>query len=261
VQNCTWENLGDSTLVWSCGGELGGRATSGLTYNLRTHAGSALPAVPVPDEADVESAWWSGIGASWAQAQYSGYHYSATEYVSRTTHEVRDPAPLRNHRLIADPHLPGLWRTLCQPLRTGTVIDDADPTEPQIPGPFAFNPPFGAGLWQRANADGGLTPERILAGSCGGHERAIWRCRIGCSAPVVGSQAAAWIDGGTVLAYMADRRRMWCWANAGQSVALVGRRLFVRDGSELLTARLPSIRPNSHPSRRRSPGCRAAYFP
>jgi len=260
IENCRWAGIGDGTLLWNCGDQRSPYATGGLTYDLRSHAVTSLPAVPFPKESDVESALWAGIGSRWAQADYSGYHYAATEYVSRSTGEVRDSKRLRDRRLVADLDRPSLWRSLCRPLHAGTVLDDAGIDE-EIPGAFAFAAPVGAGLWQRHRGDFALTPQKVLVGTCGHAERAVWRCRRDCSIPVVASQAVAWIDGTTAIVYLADRHRMWCWSDVGGTVALAGRRLFVDRGTHVMTAALPPVRATRQRHTGRSPGCRAAFLP
>ena len=226
---CALTAFGSHTLLWDCQG-------SGELMNVRTRHRARIG--PVPGGGGT-FAQWTGVGAHWLVGTVHVPSGGGDEFVSRSTGEVRDTAPLADRRVEADLDSVGLWRHMCAPLHAGRPSPQPFVVEPQR-SPFVFRPPLAAGI-DRDHGD----HERLIWGHCGRPMRVLWSCVTGCYAPDVGDHAVAWIDplAGHLGVLLTDRRTVFGWrVTYPTSVALAGRRVFAQINGEVWTARLPPVR-------------------
>jgi hypothetical protein len=157
---CSVRSLSRSgVLMAGCGGDVV------LTIDLGT---GARDQYVTPALLDLGSRYAKAAGREWIEEYIDGYHWSAVQYRSRTTCEVRTAD---GEQEAVDLDSPGLVTSFCRPLKRFAVADPHDPYDSRPPfEPMAFDGKVGYSgtrFWRCGHAKAQSIPGYGLTASAG----------------------------------------------------------------------------------------------
>ena len=235
---CTFSDVHDSVLLWTC--DAGGSLRAGAMFDLRTRRGAGLP-VPTPaPQSFPDGSEYVAIGRHWARVHFYGYHFSYESFINRATGQTVHP-PRNDLRLLADEDSVNLTRRLCNGQRRVLIPNDYSGLG-VVAGPLATSGRWAAGTgYQDVESPIG----RVQLQRCGQPTKVLRTCRqFRCSQPVITSKWVAWTESTPhsgrlmVRSLTTGRTRRSAVRASGMSPLLLGRRLYVVSAGRLLRASL-----------------------
>jgi hypothetical protein len=229
---CTLGGFGAGNLLWSCPSNMG-VDLRGVVTALQTGLSYDLPPQPPWVGNYIGAQAFVAVGARWARVEGNGYRAHLLHWVDLRT-GAQNPPHRRSRREIPDLDTPGLWRTLCRPLRVPLIYQDEILL---VPSPTAYRPPYAAAVetTERGN-------DRMLLWRCGqARGRVIAHCvgALGCTTPLLTDRAVAWLQLGLhVRLLRSDRTLVWPRIPHYAALALTREHVWLVRGQRLLAARL-----------------------